>query len=249
MITGNERKGIAAQAERVCAGAGHDCAFSRAGSSCMDNISLFEGLPAHAKRELLARARHVAYASDSIIVHEGDAIESIVVVRSGRIKTYRSTSDGEQYVLDVLHDGQALWNGMFLENHTYGYSVASLTPVRLCLIHRADVERMLANHPDVAMDLIRMVCTELDRAEERIMMLSIRDPRRRLAEYLLIRDRSCTGPEIRLKLDDIASSVGLRPETVSRNIARFDREGLVKRTGRGRLLVLDREGLSRISES
>lgn len=235
--------------ERVCAGVGHDCAFSRAGSSCMDNIRLFAGLPPSAKRELLARARHTAHASGDIIVHEGDPIESIIVVRTGRIKTYRSTSDGEQHVLDVLHDGQALWHGLFLDKRTYGYSVSCLTPVRLCLIHRADVEQMLANHPDVAMGLIRMVCTELERAEERIMMLSIRDPRRRLAEYLLARDRSCTGPEIHLKLDDIASSVGLRPETVSRNIARFDREGLVRRTGRGRLLVLDREGLARVSES
>lgn len=235
--------------ERVCAGVGHDCTFSRAGSSCMDNIRLFAELPPSAKRELLARARHTAHASGDIIVHEGDPIESIIVVRTGRIKTYRSTSDGEQHVLDVLHDGQALWHGLFLDNRTYGYSVSCLTPVRLCLIHRADVEQMLANHPDVAMGLIRMVCTELDRAEERIMMLSIRDPRRRLAEYLLVRDRSCTGPEIHLKLDDIASSVGLRPETVSRNIARFDREGLVRRMGRGRLLVLDREGLARVSES
>ena len=78
-------------------------------------------------------------------------------------------------------------------------------------------------------------------------MLSIRDPRQRLAEYLLIRDRRCSGPEIRLKLDDIGASVGLRPETVSRNIARFVREGLLQRTGRGRLLVIDHEGLREIS--
>ena len=31
---------------RVCAPSGHDCAFSRAGSSCMDNIRLFADLPA-----------------------------------------------------------------------------------------------------------------------------------------------------------------------------------------------------------
>ena len=149
----------------------------------------------------------------------------------------------------MLHDGQALWHGMFLADHTYSYSVSCLTPVRLCLIHRADVERMLSNHPDVAMGLIRMVCTELDAAEERIMMLSIRDPRRRLAEYLLARSHRCTGPEIHLKLDDIANSVGLRPETVSRHIARFAREGLVKRTGRGRLLVLDHEGLASVAKA
>ncbi len=233
----------------VCAGVGHDCAFSKAGSSCMDNIRLFKGLPAPAKRELLARARHITRPAGAIIAQEGDSVESIIVVRSGRVKTYRSTSDGEQYVIDVLHGGQALWLGLFMADHTYNYSVQCLTPVRLCLIHRADVEHMFSSHPDVAMDLIRMISTELDRAEERIMMLSIRDPRRRLAEYLLIRDGSCAGPEIHLRLEDIANSIGLRPETVSRHIARFDREGLVKRTGRGRLLVLDREGLRSVSKS
>ena len=38
------------QTGRVCAGAGHNCAFSRAGSSCMENIRLFADLPADAKR-------------------------------------------------------------------------------------------------------------------------------------------------------------------------------------------------------
>ena len=233
----------------VCAGAGPDCAYSASGSSCMDNIHLFAGLPAPAKRDLLARARHIKRPSGTIIVNEGDPIESIIVVRSGRIKTFRSSADGEEYVLDVLHDGQAIWHGMFLDDHTYTYSVGCLTPVRLCLIHRADVEQMLSNHPDAAMGLIRMVSTELAAAEERVMMLTIRDPRRRLAEYLLLRNRKCAGPEIHLKLDDIANSIGLRPETVSRHIAQFDREGLVRRTGRGRLLVVDRAGLAAAARS
>ena len=234
---------------RVCAPAGHDCAFSRAGSSCMDNIRLFCGLPDEAKRELLARARHSTRPRGAVIAREGEPIDSIIVVRTGRIKTFRTGSDGKEYVLDVLHDGQALWHGMFLEDHTYHYTVGCLTTVELCRIHRSDFEGLLARHPDVALGLIRMVCTELDDAEEKIMMLGIRDPRRRLAEYLLIRDRRCAGPEIRLKLEDIASSVGLRPETVSRHVARLSREGLVERTGRGRLRVTDPKGLARVAEA
>lgn len=235
------------QTGRVCAGAGHNCAFSRAGSSCMENIRLFADLPADAKRELLACSRHSTHESGSIVVHEGDPIESIIVVRSGRIKTYRTTPGGKEYVLDVLHDGQALWYGMFLKDHIYHYSVECLTRVQLCRIHRADFETMLANHPSVALGLIRMVCTELDRAEEKTMMLGIRNPRRRLAEYLLLRDHSCVGPEINMRLEDIANSVGLRPETVSRHVAQFVREGLVKRVGRGKLLVLDRDGLAEVA--
>ena len=99
----------------------------------------------------MACSRHTAHAEGDIIVHEGDPIESIIVVRSGRIKTFRVNSDGEEYVLDVLHDGQALWHGMFTADHVYRYSVECLAPVRLCRIHRADFEALLSNHPDVAL--------------------------------------------------------------------------------------------------
>lgn len=228
---------------RVCAPSGHTCAYAKAGSSCMDNIRLFAGLPVDAKQELLARSRHVSHKAGSIIVHEGDPIDSVIVVRKGRIKTFRTSATGKEYILEILHDGQALWHGMFLDDHVYHYSVECLSHVELCLIHRADFENMLANHPAEALGIIRMVCTELDQAEERIMMLGIKSPRKRLAEYLLIRDQQCAGPEIKLKLDDIANSVGLRTETVSRNIAQFTREGLVERTGRGRLRIVDHEGL------
>lgn len=228
---------------KVCAPSGHTCAYAKAGSSCMDNIRLFADLPVDAKEELLAHSRHTSHKAGSIIVTEGDPIESVIVVRKGRIKTFRTSVTGKEYVLEVLHDGQALWHGMFLDDNVYHYSVECLSHVELCRFHRADFEAMLANHPAEAMNIIRMVCTELDEAEERIMMLGIKSPRKRLAEYLLLRDQRCAGPEIHLKLEDIANSINLRPETVSRNIAQFERDGLVERKGRGRLLVVDHEGL------
>lgn len=232
-----------AATNKVCAPSGHTCAYAKAGSSCMDNIRLFADLPVDAKQELLAHARHTAYAKGSIIVNEGDPIESVIVVRSGRIKTFRTSATGKEYVIEVLHDGQALWHGLFLDDHIYHYSVECLSRVEICRIHRADFEAMLANHPTEALSIIRMLCTELDEAEERVMMLGIKSPRKRLAEYLLLRDQRCAGPEIHLKLEDIANSINLRPETVSRNIAQLEREGLVERTGRGRLRVVDQEGL------
>ena len=137
---------------------------------------------------------------------------------------------------------------MFIEDNVYHYSVGCLSKVDLCSIHRTDFEALLASHPDVAMGIIRMIGTELVDAEEKVMILGIRDPRRRLAEYLLHRDARCIGSEINLKLEDIASSVGLRPETVSRNISAFEHEGVVRRLGRGRLQVVDRVALKEISE-
>lgn len=212
-------------------------------SAFMNSIHLFAGLPDDAKEDLISGAIHALRPKGSILVHEGDPINSIIIVRSGRIKTFRTDSDGQEYVLDVLHDGQAIWHGVFMEEQTYHYSVGCLTDVDLYVIRRPHFEALIKNNPRVAIGLVHMLGAELFEAEEKIMMLGIRDPQRRLAEYLLYRDERCVGPEIRLKLQDIAGSVGLRPETVSRTLSTFERKGMLRRVGQGRLLLLDRSAL------
>lgn len=226
-----------------------DCASCRDGASCLDGIRLFAKLPTEAKAELMASAVQRHFARGDVMVHEGEPISAILILRSGRIKTFRNDVDGEEIVLDVLHDGQAIWHGMFLEGNAYHYSVGCITDVDACIIARTDFERVLSDNPDAALGLIKTLATELVDAEEKAMLLGIRDPRRRVASYLLARERRCLHGEISLKVTDIAGSVYLRPETVSRNIAQLEREGLVERLGRGRLRISDHDGLRRIADT
>ena len=46
-----------------------------------------------------------------------------------------------------------------------------------------------------------------------------------------------------MRLSDIAASISLREETVSRSLAKLRRAGYVERVGQGVLEVKDREGL------
>ena len=167
-----------------------DCALRAVNGDeiCLDNIRLFAKLPGDAKGELLDSVVHSSYPQGSIVVHEGDPIDSILIVHKGRIKTFRVMQDGEERVLDVLHDGQAIWHGMFLEDHVYHYSVGCLSDVQFCSIKRTAFEKVLERHPDVALSLIQMLSTELDEAEERAALLSVHNPRVRLAGFLLYRE-------------------------------------------------------------
>ncbi len=228
-----------------------DCALRAVNGdeTCLDNIRLFAKLPGDAKGELLDSVVHSSYPQGSIVVHEGDPIDSILIVHKGRIKTFRVMQDGEERVLDVLHDGQAIWHGLFLEDHVYHYSVGCLSDVQFCSIKRTAFEKVLERHPDVALSLIQMLSTELDEAEERAALLSVHNPRVRLAGFLLYREHRCMGDEIHLRLSEIAGSVNLRVETVSRVIAAMEREGLVERLGRGRIRIIDHDRLREISES
>ena len=220
------------------------CGFRKQGRYCISNIRLFRDLPAPIQEQLIGKAVHSSHARGSFLVANGDEIRSALIIRSGKIKISRSEASGEEHILDVLHDGQAVWHGIFLKDHVYHYDVICLTDVQLCEIPREELLSVFRENPQVTMNLIGMLSTELDEAEEKALLLSIREPKKRLAEFLLYRDRRCLGGEIHLKLEDIAASVNLRTETVSRNIAQLARDGLIERRGRGRLCVTDRDRLA-----
>lgn len=225
------------------------CFYQKEGSICTRNIRLFKELDVDAQAFLTNRAIHRDFSKGAMIKNIGDPMDSILIIRSGRLKTIRIDADGEEHILDILHDGQAIWHDMFLAEPIYHYSVAAVTDVSLCIIRREDFLAMLEKKPKAAFSLIAMLSTELQEAKEQILLLSIREPRIRLAGFLLDRDHKCIGPEIHLRLEDIASAVSLRPETVSRNLKRFENEGLIERRGNGRLLVIDRNGLTQIFKS
>lgn len=220
-----------------------DCAFYGKDTWCISRIRLFRDLSPEIQKKLIREAVHSEHPKGSTLVSEGDEIRSVLIIRSGKVKTRRIEASGEEHILDVLHDGQAVWHGIFLKNPQYRYDVVCLTDVTLCEIPREELTGVFRRNPQVSMNLIGMLSTELEEAEEKILLLSIREPQKRIAEFLLWRDHRCLGDEIHLKLDDIASSVNLRIETVSRNLVRMEREDLVARVGRGRLKVLDRERL------
>lgn len=216
--------------------------------TCLDGLDVFRELPDGARHDLEGRSIVMTFEKGAVLAHAGDPIRSVLVVIRGKVKTFRTDAEGEEYLLDVLHDGEAIWHAIFRDDGVYHCSVAALTQVTVCLVPRAAFYELIEAYPTMAMGLILTIGGKLVEAEDRIMTLGIRDPRRRLAGYLLDRDRRCIGPSINLRLDDIASSVGLRPETVSRTITAFEREGLVTRQGRGRLQVSDRAGLEAVSD-
>lgn len=222
------------------------CPFIRDHTLCTSQIGIFSNLPRQAQQKLIAHAVLSTHPKDQILIQEGQPVDSILIIRKGRLKTRRIEANGNEHVLDILHDGQAIWHDMFLPNPVYHYSVVCLTDVEICEIRREEFLSLLKQQPETAMRLIQILSSELAETKEKTLLLSIRDPKVRLAGFLLDRDARCIGPEIHMRLDDIAASIGLRPETVSRNLSKLEKEGTIHRTGQGKIRVIDRGALQKL---
>ena len=225
-----------------------NCEFRKRNKFCISEVRLFRGMSPEIQKRLVNHSVHHTYPADVRIVSENDRIDSIIIIRRGKVKISRTDVMGEEHILDVLHDGQSVWHGIFLKEHRYNYDVVALEEVKTCEIPRSVIMRMITENPQISFNMIEVLASDITDAEDKIFVLSIREPRQRVAAFLLRRERKCLGDVINLKLDDIASSVNLRPETVSRNISFLEKEGMVKRLGRGCLKVIDHKKLREYTE-
>lgn len=225
------------------------CAGCNSGMLCTTTIPLFSALPADVQKSLTAHSIQTSRAKASFLFQAGEKADSVLIIRKGRIKICKYDADGNEYILDIIHDGDAVWEPLFLENGVFPYSAVCLTKVDLCEIKKSEFMQLIASRPGIAMHLISLLSLRLKDSNEKALLLSIRDPKVRLAGFLLDRDIRCVGPAIKLKLEDIAASIGLRPETVSRNLSRFEKDHLIKRLGQGKIMVTDRSGLKKIYEA
>lgn len=225
------------------------CGGCKTGCACAAAIPAFGTLSAEIQKSLTEHSVQSTRAKGSFLFQIDEEVDSVLIIRKGRVKLCKYDADGNEYILDIIHDGDAVWEALFLENPVFPYSAVCLSKVELCELKKSEFIQLISDRPSIAMHLISSLSLRLRDANEKALLLSIYDPKVRLAGFLLDRDIRCVGPEIKLKLDDIAASIGLRPETVSRNMSRFEKAGLIKRLGHGKIMVTDRAGLKEIYQS
>ena len=226
-----------------------ECETCKNGILCTTAIPLFSALPEDVQKNLTGHSLHTNREKGSFLFRVGEKAGSVLVIRKGRVKLCKYDADGNEYILDIIHDGDAVWENLFLEDNVFPYSAVCLSKVELCEIRKSEFIQLLSERPGIAVNLISLLSVRLQDANEKALLLSIHDPKVRLAGFLLDRDIRCVGPEIKLKLEDIAASIGLRPETVSRILSKFEKASLIKRMGQGKILVTDRSGLKKIYEA
>ena len=210
---------------------------------CIKNIAFLYGLPEEKQIDILRHSTHKTLRRGDFVFHEGDSVESIVIIKQGQVKLSTYEADGRENIIGIFSDEETIWEGVFAGNRRYPYSAICLTDVCCCYIRRSDIESAVSN-PAVALQVIHMLSSKLHDANERSRILSISEPVKRLAAFFLYRGKRSNEPVIYLRLDDIAGSVSLRPETVSRNIRKLVGDGLIEKTGQSGFVIPDYEKLN-----
>ena len=191
------------------------------------------------RRRPMKRAEH--------LYRIGDDFQAIYAVRSGSIKTYTVSAEGQEQVtgfhlagellgLDAINDGRHPCNAKVLET------------TAVCEIPFDRLDELCDRIPGLRRQLFKVMSKELSFEQSLLTLLGKKNSQERLAAFLLslserFRGRGFSPQEFRLGMsrDDIGNYLGLAMETVSRMFTRFQHDGLLEVDNRNvRILDLER---------
>ena len=173
------------------------------------------------------------------IYYEGMPALGIHILCSGRVKLSRGDNNGRQQILRLVGPGEICGEEALLDGTPYTNTAEALDTCQSTFIRRDAFLDLLQRRDQVLLPLLRHICRVLIETQGRFTHVALSDARTRMAAQLLeLAERygqpAALGITIQLTLRraELASLVGLSPETAMRLLSQFQREGLLEIHGR-----------------
>jgi CRP/FNR family cyclic AMP-dependent transcriptional regulator len=205
----------------------------------LSKVAIFSGLGESELSFLAQRAILRHYPAGSLVFAEGDPCAGLYVVTSGHIRIFKTSSNGREQVLSIDGPGSSVAELPVFDGGNYPASVVTIDDATLVFVSKQDFHALCLAHPQVALKVLRVVGARLRKLIGIIEELSFTTVRHRLASYLvgLARKEGAGGSDsIQVILpsnnQELASQIGTVRELVSRNLIRFQTEGLLECNGR-----------------
>lgn len=180
----------------------------------------------------------MSFKKGQIIFHEGGHPLGIFCVNQGKVKVSHSGQDGKDQIVRLAKEGDVLGYRALLSAERYNASAVALDNTNLCFIPRDTFFSVLKINHGLSLEIIRLLATELRKAEETITDFAQKPVRERIAEALLFLKETYGFEEdgatinVVLSREDIANLVGTATETAIRLLSELKGDSIVEFIGK-----------------
>jgi CRP-like cAMP-binding protein len=220
------------------------------------NHFLFSELTPEESESLLAYARVERYPAGAIIFLKGSPGRGMLAVLRGTVRISASSAEGREIVLNTIRPGEVFGEIALLDGKERSADATASEECELLVIERRDFIPFLESRPRLALRLLAIICERLRRTTEQVEDVLFLNLSARLAKTLLRLAETdgrqvATGWRIerRVSQRELGNMIGLSRESVNKQLAQWEDEGLIARDERGGITLTDRETLETLAEA
>jgi len=213
----------------------------------LTHMDLFRDLTGRELEELDRITTMSAVQKGKVFYRPGEMGEVLFLLKKGHVQLYRLSLDGKKLILDTLGPGSIFGEMSVVGQRLYNTFAEAVEDCLICVMSRADVERLILDQPKVGLRVLEITGRRLREAESRLEDMAFKGVPARLAS-LLVRLASEQGKVIEGKThQELAETVGTYRETATQILNDFEDKALIA-IARKRIEVLDLEGLRAIAD-
>jgi CRP-like cAMP-binding protein len=181
-----------------------------------------------------------------ILLFEGEPAETLYFVVAGVVKTFKTSADGKEQILQIIRPGESFNDVPVFSGGVNLVSAEAMGTVVLNMIKKTDLESILREQASVALNVIRVISQRVQHLIALVEDLSFRHVTGRVAKILLEYAGDKTGEKPRLTQQEMAAMIGTAREMVGRSIKNLEEEGAI-RLERHRIIITNQAALRQIA--
>jgi CRP/FNR family cyclic AMP-dependent transcriptional regulator len=202
--------------------------------------------------ELAALSSHALerrFEPGETLFREGDPCHGFVVLGKGSVRIFKTSPAGREIMLAIESAPSSVAEVPLFDGGPYPATVTAVDAVAAVLIGKQDFRQVCHQHPEVALKVLSVIGQRLRQLVGVVEAVSFGSVRQRLARTLLEFGRTAVEGAFLLPAthQELASRLGTVREVVSRNLSRFQAEGLIRMEKR-KVKIIDPDGLEQEAE-
>jgi len=230
------------------------------GSNILDVSSLSSSIPElwdnlneQERKEITANAKIVEFKKNEVIYYEEEQPKDLMCLIKGKVKIYKTGVGGRNQIIRMVRPVQYFGYRAYFAKEAYVTAAAAFEPAVICFIPMEIVERHIMSNIKLAMFFIKELSIDLGIADERVVNLTQKHIRGRLAESLVFLldnyglDEDGATISIYLSREDLANLSNMTTSNAIRTLSNFVDEHIIALDGR-KVKIIDEERLRKISK-
>lgn len=216
-------------------------------------IELFAGLDPEALGRLGERAHVQRVGRGQVLFVEGEPSDTFLLVRSGRLRVFRDSPQGDELTLSFIEPGATIGELSVVDEQPRSASVDAAEPSVLVAVPSGAVREVLRSSPDSAWHVAQHLAGTVRHLTDTTADLVLLDLPRRLGKLILEQAVDVGGGRLTTTFvtsqSGVATMLGVTRQSLNRALAALVRRGWVRMADGGRLEIVDAAALRRFIAS
>lgn len=217
--------------------------------SYLSHIQVFRDLSPSELMEMDRQLTMSTCESGKIFYMPEDSGEILFLLKKGQVQIYRLAPNGKKLVVATLGPGAIFGEMSLVGQGMHNTFAEAVDDCLLCVMSRADVERLMRDKPDVAFRFLETMGYRVSALEEHLEDIAFKSIPARLAGLLLRLAGEQGSDDLRgFTHQDLSEMLGTYRETITQTLNEFKAQGVIA-IGRKRITLKDKDRLEALALS